>query len=129
MQKLNKTFNKNTLKLSYCCMKNMYSIIPQHNVKILSAETNEKRSCNCKNKECCPFERYCLKKYMVCGAKITTENNFKLYYGTYEWKYESRFYNHTKSFLDRGNETELMKYIWQLKDKSKKHLFMKYLFM
>ena len=50
--KLNKIFNKNTLKLSYCCMKNMSSIIKQHNVKILSAESNEKRSCNCRNKEC-----------------------------------------------------------------------------
>ena len=42
--KLNKIFNKNTLKLSYCCMKNMSSIIKQHNVNILSAESNVKRS-------------------------------------------------------------------------------------
>ena len=59
--KLNKIFNKNTLKLSYCYMKNMSSIIKQHNVKILSAESNEKRSCNCRNKECCPLEGYCLR--------------------------------------------------------------------
>ena len=42
--KLNKIFNKNTLKLSYCCMKNMSGIIKQHNVNILSAESNKKRS-------------------------------------------------------------------------------------
>ena len=43
--KLNKIFNKNTLKLSYCCMKNMSGIIKQHNVNILSAESNKKCSC------------------------------------------------------------------------------------
>ena len=41
--KLNKIFNKNTLKVSYCCMKK---------IKILSAESNKKCSCNCRNKEC-----------------------------------------------------------------------------
>ena len=69
-QKLNKIFNKNTLKLSYCCMKNMSSIIKQHNVKILSAESNEKRSCNCRNKECCPLEGYCLRECMVYEARF-----------------------------------------------------------
>ena len=54
--KSNKIFNKNTLKLSCCCMKNMSSIIKQHNVNILSAESNENRSCNCRNKECCPLK-------------------------------------------------------------------------
>ena len=48
--KMNETFNKNTEKLIYYCMKNMSSIINQHNVKILSAESKEKRSCNCKKK-------------------------------------------------------------------------------
>ena len=62
--KLNKTFNKNTLKLSYCCMKNMSSIIKQHNVNILSAESNEKSSCNCRNKECCPLQGHSLRKCM-----------------------------------------------------------------
>ena len=42
--KLNKIFNKNTLKLSYYCMKNISSIIKQHKVKILSAESNEKQA-------------------------------------------------------------------------------------
>ena len=42
---------------------------------------------------------------MVYEAKVLTENNFKLYYGTYEGEFKSCFYNHTKSFRDRGNET------------------------
>ena len=56
---------------------------------------------------------------MVYEAKVPTDNNFKLYYGTCEGEFKSRFYNHTKAFQDRGNETEFSKYIWQLKDESK----------
>ena len=80
--KLNKIFNKNTLKLSYCCMENMSSFIKQHNVNILSAESNEKRSSNCRNKECCPLEGHCLRECILYEAKVPTEDNFKLYYGT-----------------------------------------------
>ena len=78
--KLTKIFNKNTLKVSYCWMENKSSFIKQHNVRILSTESTEKRSCDCKNKECCSLEGYCLMKCMVCETKISTENNFKLYY-------------------------------------------------
>ena len=117
--KLNKIFNKNNLKLSYYCMKNMSSIITQHNLNVLSAESNKKHSCNCRNKEYYPLEGHCLRECMVYEAKVSTEDNFKLYYGTCEGEFKSRFYNHTKSFQDRGNEMELSKYIWQLKDESK----------
>ena len=58
---------------------------------------------------------------MIYEAKVSTENNFKLYYGTCEGEFKSPFYTHTKLFRDRGNETELSKYIWQLKDESKKY--------
>ena len=47
---------------------------------------------------------------MVYETKVSTENNFKLYYGTCEGEFKSRFYNHRKSFWDRGNEMELSKY-------------------
>ena len=102
-------------------MKNMSSTIKQHDVKTPSAESNEKHSCTCRNKECCPLEGYCLRECMVYEAKVSTENNFKLYYGKCEGEFKSRFYNHTKSFPDRSNETELSNYIWQLKDESKNY--------
>ena len=115
--------------MSYCCMKNMSSIIKQHNVKIISAESNEKRSCNCRNKECCPFDRYCLKKCIVYEAKVSTENNLKLYYGTCEGEFKSRFWDHVKLFRSSGNETELSNYIWQLKGKSKNYNILWKIFM
>ena len=49
---------------------------------------------------------------MIYEGRVSTENSFKLCC-------KSRFCNHAKSFRDRGNETELSKYIWQLKDKFK----------
>ena len=58
---------------------------------------------------------------MVHEAKVSTDNNFKLYYGTCKGEFKSCFCNHTKSFRGRGNETELSKYIWQLKDESKNY--------
>ena len=72
-------------------------------------------------KEYCPLERYCLRECMVYKAKVSTENNFRLYCGTCDGEFKSRFYNHTISFRVRGNETELSKYIWQLKDESKNY--------
>ena len=72
--------------------------------------------------ECCPLEGCCLRECMVYEAKVSTKDNFKLYYGRCERQFKSRFYNnHKKSFRDRGNETELSKYIWQLKDESKNY--------
>ena len=53
--------------------------------------------------------------------KVSTENNFRIYCGTCDGEFKSRFYNHTISFRDRGNKTELSKYIWQLKDESKNY--------
>ena len=58
---------------------------------------------------------------MVYKAKVSTENNFKLYYGACEGEFQFRFYKHRKSFRNRVNETELLKFIWQLKDESKNY--------
>ena len=74
-------------------MKIMPSIITQHNVKTLSAESNKNRSCNCRNKECCPLEGYMKLKfqqktilnYIMVHAKenlnlvfITKRNHFEI---------------------------------------------------
>ena len=72
--KLNEIFIKNTLKLSYCCMKSMSSIIKQHSIRILSAESNANHSCNCRNKEYCPLEEYCLNKRTEIISKSRHRN-------------------------------------------------------
>ena len=57
--KLNKIFNKNTLKVSYSCMRSMSSILTSHNKKIL-AENEKQYECNCSNKDESPLENKCL---------------------------------------------------------------------
>ena len=52
---IHKIFNTNTLKLSYCCRKNISNIIKQYNATVLSTLTTPKRLCNCRNKDTCPL--------------------------------------------------------------------------
>ncbi len=55
--RLNKIFNRHTLKLSYSCMPNMKTIISSHNKKLLSqktqtpAPTQQPKTCNCRKKK------------------------------------------------------------------------------
>lgn len=77
-------------------MKNMSSAIKQDNIKMPSAESNECSS-NCRNKERCLFEGWCLKECMINEAKVTSKiilNN-----GTCEGEFKYHFYNNkTKLF-------------------------------
>ena len=47
---MHKIFNRNTVKTSYCCMRNMESIISSHNKQILYPSM-EYFGCNCKESE------------------------------------------------------------------------------
>ena len=49
--KFRKLFNKNTVKISYSCMRNIKTIKNSHNAKILfPKKSTEQRTCNCLNK-------------------------------------------------------------------------------
>ena len=58
---LGKFFNRNIVKISYSCTNNMYSILNNHNRRLLD-ELNRNSggpdvaSCNCRSKRKCPFE-------------------------------------------------------------------------
>ena len=60
--KLHKIFNRNTVKLSYSCMKNIGGIIKQHNSKLLrkSMEKTTERQYNCRIQQQCPMNGKCL---------------------------------------------------------------------
>ena len=55
--KFNKIFNRNTVKVSYSCTKNIKSIIQSHNKNILHKveEDANQKMCNCRVKELCPL--------------------------------------------------------------------------
>ena len=72
-------------------------------------------------KNTAPIEEYRLMECMLYKDKVSPENNFKLYFGTFEGKFKCRFYNHTKLFRGTANETKFPKYIWQLMDQSENY--------
>ena len=75
--KLNKIFNRNSVKESYCCTRNIEHIIKNHNRKITESyiEKSAETSCNYKEKNNCPLEGNCLIKNIVCMATVETETN------------------------------------------------------
>ena len=52
----------------------------------------------------------------------------KVYFGTTEEEFQQRFYNHKKSFNNNTyrNDTTLSKYLWDIKEKYKEILLLKW---
>jgi len=124
---LNKIFNRHMLKLSYSCMPNMKAVISSHNKNMLTqdhgataAPVQQPRTCNCKNKPKCPLQGNCVKENVVYQATVATETTTETYVGLAS-NFKERYRNHQTSFRHRSkrNETELSKYIWDLKDRKK----------
>ena len=121
--RLHKIFNRNSLKVSYSCTKNMKSIINNHNSTILKKVTTptDKKTCNCIKKDECPLNEYCLTENVIYKASITsTETNYepKVYIGLAETTFKKRYANHKKSMNHKKyeNETELSKEYWKIKE-------------
>ena len=112
--------NRNTIKISYSCMNNMRAIVKSHNNIITANKPQQEDNCNCRNKTECPLPGKCTTKNIVYRAIVTTTNSEKSYIGITSDTFKSRFANHKSSFNNRckKNQTELSKYIWQLKDKN-----------
>jgi len=126
--KLNKIFNKNTIKISYCCTPNIKSIISSHNHSLLAKETqsnNQEPECNCRTKHNCPLNGKCLTRNIIYQATVTRVDNkhTETYVGITENNFKLRYANHTASFKDekKRNDTELSKYIWSLREQNVKY--------
>ena len=120
--KLHKIFNKNTVKVSYCCMKNINSVIKAHNDSVIRSHqqtesTTPERTCNCRVPAECPLLGNCLAKSIVYKATVTHGDTASTYIGLAGGTFKDRYRNHTKSFRHSKYEkdTELSKYIWDLK--------------
>ena len=117
--KCHKIFNRNTVKISYCCMKNMGSITSSHNKQVLQPR-NENYGCNCRKKESCLLGNKCLTSNIISEAQITNNTNdeHKKYLGAAETSFKERYSNHTRDFKHKKYMkcTELSKYIWSLKN-------------
>ena len=124
--KLHKIFNRNSVKVSYCCMDNIKSAITKHNARVTrnnQPQNTTADSCNCTTKNTCPLGNQCMTRNIVYRATVTTGNadNTRHYIGMTASTFKERYRNHIKSFNHKrySNDTELSKHIWQLKNNNR----------
>ena len=80
---LHKVFNRNTVKISYSCMRNISAVISSHNKSMMRKDATPERECNCPNKDDCPLDNKCLSSNIIYEAEVTSqpENVVKHYRG------------------------------------------------
>ena len=115
---MHKIFNRNTVKISHSCLRNITSIISSHNCNNLSP--NQKSfGCNCKVKNKFPFNGECQTPSTIYTANVVNDSidEEKIYFGLADTTFKETYRNHIRDFKNEkyGNSTELAKYIWQLK--------------
>lgn len=117
--KLNKIFNRNTVKVSYSCTGNMSQKIKNHNINITSKRSNVSKDCNCRDKGNCPVDGKCRIENVIYKCIVTCdEKPRKVYIGLAMGEWKIRHRNHKKSFNHKkyANETSLSSYVWELKN-------------
>ena len=79
--------------------------------------TNNRKTCNCRNKDLCSLDGKCLKNNVIYEATGTASGTTSNYIGMTENDFKTRFNNHKLSFRNRNHshDTVLSKYIWELK--------------
>ena len=125
---LHKIFNRNSIKISYCCSPNIKAIISGHNKKLLNKPPVEPELCNCKDKKLCPVSNKCKSENVIYEAIVTSvKNDEKMsYIGSTRRPFKNRLYEHRASFPKPSkkkptNCTQLANYIWKLYNKGEKY--------
>ena len=126
LESLPRLFNRNNLKISYSCTRNMGTIIASHNSRIQhqnSQEDDNNRLCNCRVRANSPLNGHCLTKSVVYRGDISTNDpvETRFYIGSCSSTYKDRYANHLKSFRHErySKETTLSTYFWKLKASGK----------
>ena len=121
---LHKILNKNCAKLSYSCIPNINGIINKSNIAKLSKEKNKViAKCNCRDKVRCPLEGKCKQECVVYKVEVYrdpgNDRNKKVYFGSTQGEFKTRYYNHKTSFSNEKyrHSTMLSCYVWEVKDK------------
>ena len=122
---LHKIINRNTVKISYCCMPSLGRILKGHNKSVLEKQSEKNKApekeCNCRDASKCPLKGQCLAKCIVYQATVKTASDKEsTYIGLTENSFKTRWYNHRQSFKNPKHRlsTELSKLVWGLKEKS-----------
>ena len=118
--KFHKIFNRNNVKVSYCCTQNVGNIIKSHNKKLINSNNHHAQPCNCRKEEDCPLEGKCRTENIIYKCVVSTPGHSdKVYLGTAEGDFKKRYYNHISSFKNETqmNKTTLAKYVWEQKQR------------
>ena len=113
---MSKIFNKNTIKLSYSCCRNISSKISSNNRRIINPPPTN-YGCNCRNRSTCPLDNKCLTPSIVYRANVSALNRpDKKYFRISETPFKDHYNNHMRDFRHKEcvNSMELSKYIWKL---------------
>ena len=123
---LRKIFNRNTVKISCSCSRNMHNILNNRNRRLLDKLIKNSggldvESCNCRSKGECLLGRCCNLRnviYLACISPMEHNDGKRVYIGISAGNWKPRLYNHRHSFsnLRLRNQTALSKYFWNLKD-------------
>ena len=107
-------FNRNTVKVTCSCPKNMSTMIKFHNKNVINKDVKELKPCNCRVKSECPPNDQCQVTNIIYKCTVLSSNKpNKVYLGTAERDFKKRFHNHRKSFNDdSANDTTLSKHIY-----------------
>ena len=131
---LKKLFNKNNVKVSYSCGRNIGQNIKSHNKHVMSkfrsnhlniqGQINlpKQRTCNCPRNKVCPLNGECLKNNIVYKANVLVDGLEKYFYvGQTINAFKTRLSNHLCDFRKptRRTKTSLSKFIWRLIDENK----------
>ena len=129
-----KYFNRRTIKVSYCCCKNVASHIAQRNNKVMkSQEEGEEVLCRCKEKDRtafgrlteaemdkskneCPLPGECQAKEVVYQAIVTSGTEKWNYFGETSQTFRKRWSGHKGNIRKESQDgTALSAKVWQLK--------------
>ena len=119
-------FNKNNLRVSYSCTRNVQAIISASNRRVLNSgqqqEQQQQKRCNCRRGVVCPAGGNCLAEGVVYEAKVSAENvPDRTYIGCSATSLKLRINNHRCDFRNAGrrNSTTLSAHVWSLKEAGK----------
>ena len=126
---LKKLFNRNNIKVSYSCGKNVKQEIQNNNKKVIqqqrmkdSLPEQEERVCSCPKNKTCPLNGECLKKNIIYKATVSSEGEKDMvYFGQTMTTFKARMSNHLTSFRKayKRRHCSLATHIWDLKLQSK----------
>ena len=94
---IHKIFNRNTVKISYSCLRNISSVISSHNRNILSPK-QQSFGFNCRVKNECPLNCECHTPSVIYRADVNIDSNNKekFYFGSADTTFKERYRNHIR---------------------------------